>query len=100
MLVTTGSTDEAYKIGKSIVEQRLAACCSIIPKIQSIYWWDDKITEDAEVLLLVKTVKSVEKRLIEAIKSLHSYDIPEIISITLDGGNEQYFQWINESVIP
>ena len=51
MLVTAGSTEEASKIGKSIVEKRLAACCSIIPEIQSIYWWDGKISDDAEVLL-------------------------------------------------
>lgn len=99
MLVTAGSMEEASKIGKSIVEKRLAACCSIIPEIQSIYWWDGKISEDAEVLLLIKTVKAAEAELIETIKELHSYELPEMISLPMNSGYDKYFKWIDENVI-
>ena len=96
--VTASSSEEATKIGKALVERRLAACCSIIPGIQSIYRWENEVTEDAEVMLLIKTLKSAEPAIIEAVKSLHSYSVPEIISVEIHGGNEKYFQWINESV--
>jgi len=99
MLVTAGSTEEASKIGKAIVEKRLAACCSIIPEIQSIYWWDGKISEDAEVLLLIKTIKAAEPELIETIKELHSYELPEMISLPLNSGYDKYFEWIDKNVI-
>ena len=99
MLVTAGSSEEAAKIGKVLVERRLAACCSIIPEIQSIYWWEGDITEDAEVLLLIKSLKSAEKKIINTVKKLHSYEIPEMISIPLQSGFEKYFQWIEDNVV-
>jgi len=99
MLVTAGSTEEASKIGKALVEKRLAACCSIIPEIQSIYWWDGKIAEDAEVLLLIKTIKAAEPEMMEMIKKLHSYELPEMISIPLNSGFDKYFSWIDENVV-
>jgi len=88
MLITTASAEEAVDIGKTLVEKRLAACCSIIPNIQSIYWWDNKISEDAEVLLMVKTIKSVEVEIYETVKAMHSYKVPEMISVDLAGGFE------------
>jgi len=98
MLITTASAEEAVDIGKTLVEKRLAACCSIIPNIQSIYWWDNKISEDAEVLLMVKTIKSVEVEIYETVKAMHSYKVPEMISVDLAGGFEKYFAWIDENV--
>ena len=99
MLVTAGSSEEASRIGKTLVEKRLAACCSIIPEIQSIYWWEGRITEDAEVLLLIKSLKSDEKNIIDTVKSMHSYEVPEIISLEMKSGFEKYFQWIEDNVI-
>ena len=99
VLVTAGSFEEASKIGKILVEKRLAACCSIIPEIQSIYWWEGKITEDAEVLLLIKSMKSAENKIIETVKSMHSYKVPEIIVLPMQSGFEKYFQWIEDNVV-
>lgn len=99
MLVTAGSMEEASKIGKALVEKRLAACCSIIPEIQSIYWWNGKITEEAEVLLLIKTIKAAEADLFELINELHSYELPEMISLPLNSGFDKYFKWIDENVV-
>jgi len=98
MLVTTASTAEAAEIAKHLVEKRLAACCSIIQNVQSIYWWEGKITEDAEVMLIIKTIKSAESNVIESIKVLHSYQVPEIISLQMVGGFDKYFQWIDDNV--
>ncbi|MFC1730287.1 divalent-cation tolerance protein CutA [candidate division KSB1 bacterium] len=98
MMVTAASSSEASTIGKAIVEKRLAACCSIIPNIQSIYWWRGKVTEDAEVLLMIKTLKSAEAEIINTIKSMHSYELPEMISLTMTGGFDRYFNWIEENV--
>ncbi len=97
--VTTNSTDEAAKIGKELVEKRLAACCSILPAIQSIYWWEDTISEDAEVLLMIKSLKSAESTIVKTVLSLHSYKVPEIISVDIQGGNAKYLQWIENNVI-
>lgn len=99
ILISAASNDEAAKIGRMLVEKKLAACCSIIPKVQSIFWWEGKITEDAEALLLVKTVKAVEQKVIDEVSAVHSYEVPEIISIGLKGGLEKFFNWVDESVI-
>jgi len=99
MLITAASTAEAAKIGKALVEKRLAACCSIIPGVQSIYWWDEEICEDAEVMLLIKTMKSAESDVMKTIQTLHSYELPEMISLSMDSGSPQYFEWIEKNVL-
>ncbi len=98
MIVTAASTTEASDIGKMLVKERLAACCSIVQNVQSIYWWEGEITEDAEVMLLIKSIKAAEKAIIETIKKMHSYEVPEMITIDLAGGYDKYFKWIDESV--
>lgn len=98
IFVTAASTSEASKIGKTLVKERIAACCNIIPGVQSIYWWEEKVCEDAEVMLMIKTTRSAEQKAMETIKSLHSYDIPEMITINMDGGSEKYLKWIDDSV--
>ncbi len=99
IFVTASSQNEAYDIGKALIERRLAACCNIIPGVQSIYWWDGKVTEDPEILLMIKTKKIAEEKVFETIKSIHSYDLPEMISIPMQGGYRKYFDWIDENVI-
>ncbi len=97
VLVTAGNVEEARKIAESIVSQNLAACCNIVPQIESIYRWEGKIEKDAETLMIIKTRKSHEKKLIDKIKELHSYDVPEIIFLPIEGGNTDYLKWIGES---
>ena len=99
IFVTASSQNEAYNLGKKLIEERLAACCNIIPGIQSIYWWDGKVTEDPEILLMIKTKKEAEQKIFETIKSLHSYDLPEMISFPIQGGYQQYLDWIDKNVI-
>jgi periplasmic divalent cation tolerance protein len=79
--MTAGSKTEAQKIGKALVESRLAACVNILDNMQSIYRWEEKIQEDAEVVLIAKTTDPLVPQLIDKVKSLHSYDCPCIVSL-------------------
>ncbi len=96
--ITAGSMDEAKSIGRTLVEERLAACINIFP-ITSIFRWKDKINEGGELGMLVKTstvkVRDVEKR----VKQLHSYEVPCVISFKIDAGSADYLKWIEECVI-
>jgi periplasmic divalent cation tolerance protein len=99
VLTTTGSEEEARQIGRHLVEQRIAACVSIVPQIASIYRWQDKVEETCEWVLIVKTTAAAFGQVREAIAELHSYELPEIICLTIEDGSTNYLQWIAESVI-
>ena len=94
--ITAGDMKEAHKIGLTLVQEKLAACVNYLP-IQSIYRWQGKIEENAEVALLVKTRKSLVQKVIERTKSLHSYEVPCIESWPVESGYQPYFQWIEDS---
>ena len=98
VLTTTGSESEAKKIAEMLVERRLAACVNIIPRIHSVYRWQGKVETAEEFLLLAKTVKDKEGKVQAAIHEMHSYDLPECISIPVEGGSAEYLRWITESV--
>jgi periplasmic divalent cation tolerance protein len=98
VLTTTASREEAQKIARGLVERRLAACVNILPKVQSIYRWQEKIEETEEWLLVIKTKQHVFERLRDAIVELHSYDVPEIICLVIEDGSRAYLQWIGDSV--
>jgi periplasmic divalent cation tolerance protein len=98
VLTTAGSGAEATKIAMALVERRLAACVNIIPRIQSVYRWKDQVESAEEFLLLVKTVKSKEAGVRSAIRELHSYELPECISLPIEGGSPEYLSWIEDSV--
>ena len=95
--ITTGNMEEARRIGRTLVKERLAACVNIFP-ITSIFRWKDKIDEIQEFGMMVKTrsekVKDIEKR----VKELHSYEVPCIISFRMENGSSDYLKWIEESV--
>jgi len=94
--VTCGSVDEAQKIGKTLLEERLCACVNIFSKIKSMYWWEGKIDESEEAIMIVKTKESlseiVEKRILE----LHSYTCPCIAKIDIEKTNECFKKWLFE----
>lgn len=94
VLVTVGSEDEASKISKILVENRLAACVNIIPGIRSVFQWEGRIEEEREFLLLVKTVQEAFDQLVIAVKTNHSYSLPEIIVLPISYGSEDYLSWI------
>lgn len=98
ILITAENTEEAEKIGETLVKRRLAACVNIIPEIRSLFWWDDKIDSSKESLLVVKTLNSRLTDIIKAIKEIHSYTVPEIIALPIVGGNPDYLDWIKREV--
>lgn len=96
--MTAGSKGEAQKIGKALVESRLAACVNILDNMQSIYRWEEKIQQDSEVVLIAKTTDSLVSRLIDKVKSLHSYDCPCIVSLPILDGYPPFLDWIQNEV--
>jgi len=92
--ITTSSAEEAERIGRELVENRLVACVNIVEKIVSHYWWEGKMVRDEEALLIAKTKKTLVSRVIEKVKSMHSYSCPCIVSSPIDEGNEEYLSWV------
>jgi periplasmic divalent cation tolerance protein len=96
VLVTCGSEEEALKIANALVEARLAACVSLIAPIRSIYRWEGKIWDEKEWLLIIKTQKQRFEAVEKKVKSLHSYSVPEIISLAIVEGSPSYLSWLEE----
>ncbi len=100
VVTTVAGPDEAARIGRMLVEERLAACATFVPGAQSIYRWKDGIESAAETLLLLKTnvdnLKSLEARL----HQLHGYETPEFLVLGVDAGSEPYLAWLRESLGP
>jgi len=98
VLTTASSQDEARKVGRSLVERLLAACVNIVPQVGSIYRWEGEVEEAEEWLLIVKTNRGAFERVRDAIKELHSYDVPECIAVGIESGSMEYLNWLGESV--
>ena len=98
IFVTTKDADEAKKISQELLTQKLIACANIVSGVQSIFWWEGKIDSTSEVLLILKTKKSLFKKVEKVVKSLHSYQTPEIIALPIVTGSKEYLGWINESL--
>lgn len=97
VLTTAGSEEEARKIAHALVERKLAACVNVVPRIASIYRWEGKIEESREWLLLIKIAGEKFAAVRDAIRELHSYDLPECIAINIEDGSAEYLRWIADS---
>ena len=98
-IITTVSTEkEGRMIANELVQNKLAACVNIVPKVHSVYEWENQIQNDEELLLLIKTTKEQEKDIYHTVESLHSYDTPELITIPINHGSQPYLQWLENSV--
>ena len=97
VLVTCGSTAEAKRIARTVVEARLAACVNILPgAVSSIYRWKGKVEMARERLLLIKTSRKHLAKLQAAVERLHSYDVPEFVALPIAGGSRKYLRWMDE----
>jgi len=99
IFTTTETEKEAEKIANALLEDRIAACVNIIPKIRSRYWWQGKIEKSGETLLLIKTKENLVSQVEERIKSLHSYECPEVVAIEISEGSADYLDWIEQTLI-
>ena len=98
VLSTAGSREEAQKIARALVERRLAACVNVVGPIDSSYRWQGKVESATEWLLLAKTTAAQFSAVRDAIRELHSYELPECIQVAIETGSEEYLAWIGESV--
>ncbi|KAJ3277867.1 hypothetical protein HK104_002899 [Borealophlyctis nickersoniae] len=80
-----------------LVESKLVACVNIVPKITSIYWWDNAVQEDSELLLIMKTRSHLVPNVTDYVKVNHPYDVPEVVSFKVEDGNPDYLKWITDS---
>ncbi len=97
IFITASKPEEAEKIAKGLLESKLAACVNIVPRVKSYFWWEGKIDRADELLLIVKTRKSLVNKLIKKVKSLHSYTVPEVVAFPIINGNKDYLKWIDDS---
>ena len=98
LMITCPSREEAERIARALVEGKLAACVNILSNIKSIYWWEGKVEESEEVLLLVKTRLDLVGELARRVRSLHSYEVPEIIALPVVAGSDDYLKWVDSSL--
>ncbi len=96
LLTTAGSQEEADKLAAGLVENRLAACVQIT-NITSYYFWNDQVNHDPELLLLIKTRSSLYPQIEAFLSQHHSYDLPEIVQVPIQGGLPGYLNWIAEN---
>ncbi len=94
----TGPEDSMRGLAKRLVEEKLAACVNLINGIKSTYWWEGKVVEDLESLLIIKTESSKTQELVEFIRRNHPYKIPEVIGLEISTGNPDYLNWMIESL--
>jgi periplasmic divalent cation tolerance protein len=95
LLTTTPTREEAARIAKLLIDEKLAACVQLLP-IESFYVWQGKTQNEAELLLLVKTRRSLFEKAIARIKAVHSYTVPEIVALPFSAGFAGYLNWIDE----
>ena len=98
VIVTCAGQEEAERLARTVVGQGLAACASVLPQIRSCYMWEGNQTWSDEVMILIKTTSFRFPALEQRIRELHSYEVPEIISVAIDAGSEKYLQWVGTSV--
>jgi periplasmic divalent cation tolerance protein len=98
VLSTCASAEEAQRVARALVEKRLAACVNVIAGVRSVYRWKDAIEDEEEVLLLIKTSRALLEELREEMERLHSYEVPEVIALSVVDGSERYLAWMNREL--
>lgn len=94
ILTTVDSPENAHNMASILVQERMAACVSIFPRIDSVYRWNDQIQQAQEAQLIIKTAADMTEALIQRIRELHPYELPEILVLPVVGGLSEYLSWI------
>ena len=98
VLITASDQEECSRIARALVEKKLAACVNLLGSVRSIYRWKEKVKDDAECLMLIKTDRQLFDRLQQEVARLHSYDTPEIICLPILEASKKYLVWLTENV--
>lgn len=98
VLTTAANKEEAEKIARWLVENRLAACVNLLPPMQSIYRWKEKVESSQETMLIIKTERWRLKEVQQAIGEIHSYELPEFLTLSPESGSQEYLEWIASSL--
>jgi periplasmic divalent cation tolerance protein len=93
---TAADAAEAERIGRVVVSERLAACANILPGMRSIYWWQGKMEESTEAVLILKTTRERVAALVARVRALHSYDCPCIEALEVADGNPEFLAWVEQ----
>lgn len=100
VIITTPNREEAVKIVNTLLNERLIACANILDPVHSIFWWKGKIEEEKEVLVLMKSQKSLFGKISRRVMELHSYDVPEILALPILEGSHSYLEWMKVYLEP
>lgn len=100
VLSSCDSAEQASRVARHLVEQRLAACVSIVPGACSVYHWKGKIEEAAEFVLIVKSRRDLFAALRAELQKVHSYEVPEVIALAVVDGAERYLRWLDRELPP
>ena len=95
ILVTTDSQESAQKMAKALLKERKAACVNIVPRVDSLFWWEGSPDTAEELLLVIKTRAALVDDVVGLVKANHPYDVPEVIALPIVGGNPDYLEWID-----
>ena len=98
LFITTPTAAEAEQISRVLLNEKKIACANILPGVSSLFWWQDKLDSAQETLLIIKTKATLLAEIVELVKELHSYEVPEIIALPVIGGNEDYVKWVSQVV--
>ena len=100
VLMTASSKEEAVKIVRALLEERLITCANIMDPVSSLFWWQGKIQEEKEVLAIMKSSESLFGKLSQRVMELHSYDVPEILALPIIEGSSSYLEWMKSCLEP
>jgi periplasmic divalent cation tolerance protein len=92
--ITAPDADVASRIGRTLVEEELAACCNLVPGVRSIYRWEGVVQDDAEVLMILKTRAALVEALTARVVALHPYALPEVVALPVLSGHAPYLDWV------
>jgi periplasmic divalent cation tolerance protein len=99
VISTCGSAEEAERLARMLVDERLAACVTVAPSVKSFYRWNGVVTDSAEWLLIIKSSRPLFAKLKTLLESNHTYEVPEVIALPIVDGSENYLNWIDRELI-
>ncbi|MDG4576113.1 MAG: divalent-cation tolerance protein CutA [Defluviicoccus sp.] len=99
MYSTAPTKDEALRIARTVVDERLAACANVIAGVTSMYWWEGSVQEDVEAVIIMKTRADLVEALTSRVRDLHSYQCPCVVAVPIEGGNAEFLHWITAETL-